>query len=40
MKGGTIVNEDRMFLADVYIEDGIIKYVQYSFILTVKLLKF
>jgi len=27
VKGGTIVNEDRMFLADVYIEDGIIKEV-------------
>eukprot|EP00795_Rhopilema_esculentum_P013134 gene13134-3926_t len=27
VKGGTVVNEDRMFLADVYIEDGVIKQV-------------
>ena len=27
IKGGTVVNHDRMFDADVFIEDGVIKYV-------------
>ena len=27
IRGGHVVNDDSMFMADVYIEDGIIKYV-------------
>ena len=28
VKGGTVVNEDRKFLSDVYCEDGIIKWAR------------
>lgn len=34
VKGGTVVNADRQFKADVYCEDGIIRYILTLIIIT------